>query len=93
MSFLIVSGESPRECRFEIVETQEQIADALARAIYGTVEEARRWPEEHAAWLKDLVEDEEISFEDGFIKLYTGSFGGVHADTLAACAPAEGNDT
>jgi len=84
MSYLIVSGESPRSCAFEIVETPEQIKDAVARAIYGSVESAKDWPEEHRAWVKDLLEDEEISFEDGFVRLYTGDFIGVHADTLAA---------
>lgn len=75
MSYLIVSGESPRNCMFEVVETEAEIADAVARAVYGSVTDALAEPEAHRLLVQDFIANEELSFEDGFVRLYQGQAG------------------
>lgn len=70
MSYIVVSGESPRHCTVEVVpETNEALMDAVARAAYGDPKDE---PAGAAVLTAELLANEEIRFEDGFIRLYMG---------------------
>lgn len=75
MSYIVVSGESARSVSVDVVpETDEALMDAVAVAVWGSVEDARndKCDAGVAVLTAELLEKEELSFEDGFVKLYRG---------------------
>lgn len=72
MSYIIVSGDSTNNVLVEVVESEDQVRAAVARAMYGSPEEVTE-PEAHRLLCDDLLRDEELRFEDGFVRLYQGA--------------------